>query len=42
MTDQARRARQALDAHVTGEFCRDREFFVVIDLDSDEKKTPRI
>ena len=25
-------------AHVTGEFCLDREFSVAIDLDSDEKK----
>ena len=40
MTNQARRSRQALDGQVTGEFCRDREFFVVTDLDSDEKKKP--
>ena len=42
MTDQVRRARQALGARDRGvrairEFCRDREFFVATDLDKLER-----
>ena len=43
VTDQVRRARQALGAQdkgacATGEFCRDRDFSITTNLDSDEKK----